>query len=501
MIRWLRPILVFTCISCLFAQTPVTVPRIWNETDLASWATPVATLNVAPAHFSEEEYYRVPGDNFKTYPVYPPDREPPGYWEWLQQQKPEPLVDATKIQGTSDWISAGERAFRDLDVVLARTNDPSSIARARDPESFKDTYTLPDGSVLDPRWVITDKGLMLTSLDCANCHVRASKESGLLFAEPLGPWPSDLPIVRPPGLPILDFFSRTFGRLFLDEEFGTSYWRAVVVPWAPEERVDRLREMKDPRGLGPLFGNNTGTVPRTNGSPFYGSKVPDLHTLRFYRYLDATATHRLRGPEDVARYAALVTGADPMEFGPHQMLTTEQRRVAYRYADEVLFAIGQYLMSLEPPKNPNVAPQELVDAGSQVFNDQGCARCHTPPEYTNGMLTPAVGFEPPAEHPYRNDIMNVSAGTDPGVAMKTRKGTGLYKVPSLRGVWYRPFLLHDGSVASLEEFFDPDRLEPTHMPGGWRPPGTSNQAIQGHPFGLSLTPEQKAALLAFLRSL
>jgi hypothetical protein len=259
--------------------------------------------------------------------------------------------------------------------------------------------------------------------------------------------------------------------------------------------------MKDPRGLGPLFGNNTGTVPRTNGSPFYGSKVPDLHTLRFYRYLDATATHRLRGPEDVARYAALVTGTDPMEFGPHHMLTTDQRRVAYRYADEVLFAIGQYLMSLEPPKNPNVGPPELVVAGNQVFTEQGCARCHTPPDYTNGMLTPAMGFEPPAEHPYRSDIMNVSVGTDPGVALKTRKGTGLYKVPSLRGVWYRPFLLHDGSVASLEEFFDPERLEPTHMPGGWRPPGTGKQAIQGHPFGLGLSAEQKTALLAFLKSL
>jgi hypothetical protein len=97
--------------------------------------------------------------------------------------------------------------------------------------------------------------------------------------------------------------------------------------------------------------------------------------------------------------------------------------------------------------------------------------------------------------------MNVSVGTDPGVALKTRKGTGLYKVPSLRGVWYRPFLLHDGSVASLEEFFDPERLEPTHMSGGWRPPGTGNQAIKGHAFGLGLTPDQKTALLAFLRSL
>jgi cytochrome c peroxidase len=42
-------------------------------------------------------------------------------------------------------------------------------------------------------------------------------------------------------------------------------------------------------------------------------------------------------------------------------------------------------------------------------------------------------------------------GTDPGLALLTRKGTGYYKIPSLKGVWYRGHYLHDGSVASLEE--------------------------------------------------
>jgi hypothetical protein len=32
--------------------------------------------------------------------------------------------------------------------------------------------------------------------------------------------------------------------------------------------------------------------------------------IRYSKYLDATGLHRLRGPEDLARYAALVTGAD-----------------------------------------------------------------------------------------------------------------------------------------------------------------------------------------------
>jgi cytochrome c peroxidase len=92
-------------------------------------------------------------------------------------------------------------------------------------------------------------------------------------------------------------------------------------------------------------------------------------------------------------------------------------------------------------------------------------------------------------------------GTDPGLALDTRKGTGFYKVPSLKGVWYRGHYLHDGAVASLEEMFDPDRLKAAHIPGGWSPPGTESRAIRGHEFGLNLTPEEREQLIAFLRTL
>lgn len=85
--------------------------------------------------------------------------------------------------------------------------------------------------------------------------------------------------------------------------------------------------------------------------------------------------------------------------------------------------------------------------------------------------------------------------------MKTRKGTGYYKVPSLKGVWYRGHYLHDGSVASLEEMFNPERLKESHVPGGFSPPGVKNRAIPGHEFGLKLNPSERAELIAFLRTL
>ena len=97
--------------------------------------------------------------------------------------------------------------------------------------------------------------------------------------------------------------------------------------------------------------------------------------------------------------------------------------------------------------------------------------------------------------------MPISVGTDPGLALNTRKGTGYYKVPSLKGVWYRGHYLHDGSVAGLEEMFDPDRLKETHTPGGFTPPDKPQRAIKGHEFGLKLDPEKRKQLIAFLRTL
>ena len=68
-------------------------------------------------------------------------------------------------------------------------------------------------------------------------------------------------------------------------------------------------------------------------------------------------------------------------------MTDAQRRVRFRYADEVLYAIGMYLMSLEPPKNPNLAVAELLAHGEQIFRREGCVNCHVPPNYTSGRLS------------------------------------------------------------------------------------------------------------------
>ena len=200
------------------------------------------------------------------------------------------------------------------------------------------------------------------------------------------------------------------------------------------------------------------------------------------------------------RYAALVGCCDSAEFGSHSIFQGEQRKIRERFSDEVLFALAQYIYSLQPPRNPNQF-DEKAKAGQQVFAREGCGACHTPPLYTNNKLTLAEGFTPPKDVPKTLGIMPLSVGTDPGAALGTRKGTGYYKVPSLKGVWYRGHYLHDGSAASLEEMFDPDRLKETHVPGGFIPPDKKNNAIKGHEYGLKLSAEERQELIAFLKTL
>ena len=87
------------------------------------------------------------------------------------------------------------------------------------------------------------------------------------------------------------------------------------------------------------------------------------------------------------------------------------------------------------------------------------------------------GFKVPAGHYQKYDILPVVVGTDPTLALKTRRGTGYYKVPSLKGVWYRGPFEHSGSVATLEDWFDAKRLDDDYVPTGFKGAGTKTRAV------------------------
>ena len=149
--------------------------------------------------------------------------------------------------------------------------------------------------------------------------------------------------------------------------------------------------------------------------------------------------------------------------------------------------------------NPNRA-DAASRRGKAVFATQACGNCHTPPLYSSNKLSPVEGFDPPAGD-VAADVIPGGVGTDPRYAMETHKGTGYYKVPSLKGVWYRGPLGHDGAAASLDEWFDPARTGSEYVPQGFRGFDGKARSIAGHRFGLQLTEGERRDLIAFLRTL
>ena len=481
------------------------VPKTWDDGALADWATPVAGLNVRPGHLSEKEYYALPVENLRTYPVYYPGREPAGYWDMLRQIGPKPLVEPAKLKSTSDWIEAGRRVFDELDHLPLRTFDPKLIADVRDAAAYEASGAkpLPDGTVFGARWVPTAKGVALSFSNCTNCHLLYARDGTRVPGAPTfaGDYRISPGVVamavhqanrRPPAAVPLRMGA---------EPFGMWLYRESAVPWVKDDAHERLKSF-----TAQDFRTNTnatvrgGAPIRWNGSLLYPAKAPDLIGIKDRKYLDATATHLHRSVGDLMRYAALVSYAEAIDFGPHHFLSPDGERLQGRVPDEALYALALYIYSLQPPKNPNLL-DDAAQAGQRVFIREGCAGCHMPPLYTNNKITLADGFMPPPDRPATLDLLALSVMTDSGLALKTRKGTGYYKVPSLKGLWYRGHYLHDGSVASLEEMFDPGRLVDSHVPGGWSPPGAGPHAIKGHKFGLDLPPAERAQLIAFLRTL
>ena len=482
-------VLVTLCISAIVATSlhpggtvsaASRTPKVWDEAALVDWATPIAGLHVRPTNMSARDYYSMAVENLRTYPVYFPGREPSGYWEMLQRVGPKPLIEPERLTTEADWIKAGQRVFDEADHLHLRSLDSNLIAAARSPESFKNADPLPDGTVPSMRWVPTKRGVALGFSNCSNCHVLPLSDGTQIPGAPeFGTGAENQDRSRGPARTLRLQVYAANGVIGLgdapfvtgDEPPGARRYEAFGVPWRADDINLRLKTLTDDedRELTAAF-RRSGGLARWNGSLYYPAKFPDLIGIKDRKYLDHTATHLHRGIGDLMRYAALVSFADSVDFGSYHVLSPGTKRVQARLSDEALYALALYIYSLEPPPNPNPRNDNAA-AGQRIFTREGCARCHTPPLYTNNKLTPAQGFSPPKDVPATLDILPISVGTDPELALATRKGTGYYKVPSLKGLWYRGHYLHDGSVATLEEMFDPDRLKETHQPGGWTVPG------------------------------
>jgi hypothetical protein len=504
-------LIALVVLACGRAQLPgadfhPTIPKTWDDQQIAGLELPLANPADSPKHVSADYYYRIPvRPIYRQYRSYPPDRRPAGYLDWLRRQEPEIVWGEDKngnrhappLNTEADWIKAGEIVFGSVTGAF-----PLSDRELDGMGEFVAKRGIPlakDGSLPFFDFRIVEKGqIEIGSGSCASCHTRVMPDGSLLKGAQ-----GSIP----------------FDRIFAEDlraglrgpiEAARVLERALFAPLG--QRPDPLAHL-DGMSIEELASIHeaipAGVIARHRSSPFYPVQTPDLIGVKDRKYLDHTGLQLHRSIADMMRYAALNQGVDfvasfngfiPLGGPQFDRLPEPDKSPLQRYSDEQLYGLALFVYSLRPPPNPNPTGPAAA-RGQRVFQREGCAACHTPPLYTNNALLPAPGFNVPEAHRAKYTILPVSIGTDPNLTMNTRRGTGYYKTPSLKGVWYRGMFEHSGSVATLEDWFDPRRIRNDYVPTGFKGYRVQTRAVPGHEFGLKLSTKDRKDLVAFLKTL
>lgn len=441
------------------------IPRVWDDEAIADMEIPLPEPAPRPRHVSAAYYYSIPELTlYKSYPLVPPAQQAE-HLKWLEQQEPVIAFDPARLRTEKDWLEAGALVFR------------SSL----NPIPFQ-----PGRGI---SYVIRTKGRVeLTFGTCGTCHSQRLADG--------------TSISGPPSRSTNNFAFAIAG------DRVDRMRRLFSTPWLdPDPNMPRDASLVE-ANLVEWRTAAGGISDRIGSSLLHPIQIPSLIGVKDRKYFDHSGRHRHRSIGDLMRYAALADVRYGMERfqrygdfipGAADFNTLPDPKTLVRFSDAQLYALSLYLYSLQPPPNPN-QPDALSAAGQRIFERERCVICHTAPLYTNNKLIPADGFEVPPAHRAKYDIMDVRIGLDTYTTLKTRRGTGYYKVPSLKGVWMRPVLEHNGSIGSLEEWFDERRLTDDFTGTVFRGP-YKTRAVRGHRFGLALTPDDKRALIAFLRTL
>ncbi len=477
------------------------LPRTWDDDALKELEVPLADPASSPRHVPASYYYRMPvRPIYRSYPVYHPDRQPGGYWDELLSKEPEITFDAARLTTKQDWIEAGAVVFEAPIELVSEGHQ--LFAAVRSPQWYQELQipVRKDGVLPFVHWVVREKGRVELGIgSCAMCHTRVLPD-GMAIKGAQGNFPDDRSFAWETRIEA----ARAADEAEFVADARAEMARFYSAPWVPRDPNARTQRMTVAEITAALAAIPPGVCARQGSSVFYPPRIPDLIGVQDRGYLDASGLVRHRSIGDLMRYAALNQGLDYLSeyagYRPAGELPDPESES--RYSDEQLYALALYVYSLEPPANPN-SRSALSARGEEVFLASGCGGCHTPPLYTNNHLTPANGFVVPDEHLRRFDVLEVSVGTDPNLTRFTRRGTGYYKVPSLKGVWYRGPFGHNGVAATLEDWFDAGRIDDDYVPTGFRGAEGIGEPVSagGHEFGLELSAPDKQALIAFLKTL
>lgn len=223
--------------------------------------------------------------------------------------------------------------------------------------------------------------------------------------------------------------------------------------------------------------------------------------------------------------SALGLGAAPDPRNPLDELDWRWNRRAWflRRMEE----LDRFLSDLPPPAFPFPIDPALATQGRAIY-ERACAECHAPGGRRTSKPVPLheVGTDPE-----RLETWNQAAADE---ANRRVKAMGInrpdmvrieaYQSPPLDGLWMRAPYLHNGSVPNLRELLEPverrsavfyrgyDVYDPqtvgfvTSGPEaerrGWKHEvAVRGDGNQGHLYGTGLPPDEKRALLEFLKTL
>ncbi|MCK6546548.1 hypothetical protein L6R52_11930 [Myxococcota bacterium] len=200
---------------------------------------------------------------------------------------------------------------------------------------------------------------------------------------------------------------------------------------------------------------------------------------------------------------------------------------------EVLDPFLSFLGALDPPPAPPTDPA-LVARGRAVFDAERCGTCHHVGDLAADEVTPldtstTARDRVPGDDPawprgsiatsrlhrvlQDGDPDDPNAGADDdrigdylelifenGLAIRRTDG---YRVSDLRGLAYTAPYLHNGSVPTLDDLLRPAAERPATFTRGTFTIDTTiaGNGNGGHEFGVTLSAEDRAALVEYLRSL
>jgi CxxC motif-containing protein (DUF1111 family) len=127
------------------------------------------------------------------------------------------------------------------------------------------------------------------------------------------------------------------------------------------------------------------------------------------------------------------------------------------------------------------AVDDQARSGERVFSDIGCAACHVPALMTGPSENPLFNRKPV---PLFSDLLLHDIGTGDGIEQAAATGAEI-RTPALWGLRTRRPLLHNGSASTVEQAIERHAGEAERVRAAFQ----------------ALSADQRAALLAFLRSL